>query len=85
VIEALIGHMKADGLMGRNWLEGTMSDAIHAILCAAGQNLRFLLRAISTFLHLSPRGILECSQPLQSLQPDLPHDHPADALRLCTR
>lgn len=43
VIDALIGHMEVDGLMGHNWLKGVMYDAIHAILCAVVQNLRLLL------------------------------------------
>jgi hypothetical protein len=50
VIEALIGHMKVDGLMGRNCLKGPASDTIHAILCAAGQSLRLLVRAIADYL-----------------------------------
>jgi transposase, IS5 family len=58
VIEALIGHMKVDGLMGRNWLKGTAGDAMHAILCAAGQNLRLLLRAIAAFLRLNAQTLL---------------------------
>jgi IS5 family transposase len=40
VIEALIGHMKTDGLLARNWLKGKAGDAMHVVLCAAGQNLR---------------------------------------------
>jgi IS5 family transposase len=58
VIEALIGHMKVAGLMDRNWLKGTAGDAMHAILCAAGQNLRLLLRAIAAFLRLDLRALL---------------------------
>lgn len=50
VIEALIGHMKNDGLMGRNWLKGEQGDAMHAVLCAAGQNMRLLLRAIEAII-----------------------------------
>jgi IS5 family transposase len=46
VIEALIGHMKTDGLLDRNWLKGNTGDAMHEVLCAAGQNLRLILRAI---------------------------------------
>ena len=46
VIEALIGHMKTDGLLHRNWLKGNTGDAMHVALCAAGQNLRLILRAI---------------------------------------
>ncbi len=43
-IEPVIGHMKSDGHLGRNFLRGTEGDAANAILAAAGHNLR-LLRA----------------------------------------
>ena len=42
-IEAMIGHMKNDGKLRRNWLKGASGDAHNAILCAAGQNFRKLL------------------------------------------
>jgi IS5 family transposase len=32
--------------MDRCWLQGALGDALHAISCAAGYNLRWLLRAI---------------------------------------
>ncbi len=32
-IEPVIGHMKNDGRLRRNWLQGTEGDAFHAILC----------------------------------------------------
>ncbi len=32
--------------MDRCWLKGQMGDAIHAVLCAAGYNLRWLMRAV---------------------------------------
>lgn len=38
-IEPIIGHMKSDGLLHRNYLKGTDGDAINVILCGAGQNL----------------------------------------------
>jgi IS5 family transposase len=41
-IEPVIGHMKGDGLLERNRLLGAEGDAINAILCAAGHNLRLL-------------------------------------------
>ena len=44
MIEAMIGHMKNDGLMGRCHLKGLKGDACHALLCGIGHNLR-LLRA----------------------------------------
>ena len=40
----MIGHMKADGLLGKNWLKGAGGDALHALLCGAGHNLRMILR-----------------------------------------
>ena len=32
--------------MARCWLQGALGDALHCISCAAGYNLRWLLRAI---------------------------------------
>jgi IS5 family transposase len=43
-IEPVIGHMKSDGHLGRNFLLGAEGDATNLILAAAGHNLR-LLRA----------------------------------------
>ena len=45
-IEPAIGHLKADHRMNRCWLAGSLGDALHAVLCAAGYNLRWLLRAV---------------------------------------
>jgi transposase, IS5 family len=46
-IEPLIGHTKADHGMQRCWLQGALGDALHALSCAAGYNIRWLLRAIA--------------------------------------
>ena len=43
VVEPMIGHMKTDGLLARNWLKGEIGDALHAVLCGAGHNLRMIL------------------------------------------
>jgi len=48
-IEPAIGHMKNDGLLGRNHLKGMIGDAQHALLCAAGHNLRLILAKIRVF------------------------------------
>ena len=48
-IEAAIGHMKSDGKLGINWLKGAMGDAIHALLCGAGHNIRMILRKLRLF------------------------------------
>ena len=49
-IEPVIGHMKQDNRMDRNYLKGTDGDKMNAILAACGFNLRKLLRAILWFL-----------------------------------
>ena len=41
-IEPIIGHLKSDGLLERNHLKGSDGDAINAILCAIGHNMRLL-------------------------------------------
>jgi IS5 family transposase len=46
-IEPLIGHTKQDHRMDRCWLKGADGDSLHAVLCAAGFNIRWLLRAIA--------------------------------------
>ena len=46
-VEPAIGHLKSDHRMDRCWLQGSMGDALHALSCAAGYNLRWLLRAIA--------------------------------------
>ncbi|MDP3094427.1 MAG: hypothetical protein Q8N02_02455, partial [Methylotenera sp.] len=40
---------KNDGRLRRNWLKGALGDALHAMLCGAGHNLRMILRAIRLF------------------------------------
>jgi transposase, IS5 family len=49
-IEAMIGHMKLDGKLARNHLTGALGDAIHALLCGAGHNLRLILRHLARLL-----------------------------------
>jgi len=45
-IEPMIGHAKSDNRMDRCWLQGALGDALHALSCALGYNIRWLLRAI---------------------------------------
>ena len=61
-IEPEIGHMKADGLLGRNFLKGMQGDAINAMLCGVGHNLRKILARIWALLWLlseEVRGALQ--------------------------
>lgn len=61
-IEPAIGHTKSDHRMDRCWLQGSIGDALHAVLCAAGYNIRWLLRAIArNGLHALIFGILQAA------------------------
>jgi transposase, IS5 family len=51
-IEPVIGHTKADGLLGRNFLLGADGDAINAVLAGAGHNLRLRRRWLAQLLAL---------------------------------
>ena len=46
-IEPIIGHLKSDGLMYRNFLKGFAGDKIHAVLCGVGLNFRKVLRKLA--------------------------------------
>jgi IS5 family transposase len=50
-IEPKIRHLKTDGRLDRNPLKHTLGDALHEILCDAGQNIRLLLKKLA-FLFL---------------------------------
>lgn len=50
-IEAVIGHMKTDGHLGRNFLKGRDGDHANAVLTAVGYNLRLVLKWLRTLLH----------------------------------
>ena len=43
-VEAVIGHLKSDGRLGRNFLKGRDGDKINAILAGAGYNYRLVLK-----------------------------------------
>jgi IS5 family transposase len=45
-IEPTIGHMKTDGRLDRNPLKGALGDALHAVLCGAGHNIRLLMKRL---------------------------------------
>lgn len=55
--QAMIGHMKNEGLMARNWLRGQAGDAMHVALSGAGQNLCLILRTIAICFALYFRGL----------------------------
>ena len=49
-LEPIIGHVKAEHRMGRNYLKGRDGDRINAVLAAAGYNFSLLLRWLERFL-----------------------------------
>ena len=57
-IEPEIGHMKSDGRLARCPLKGHVGDAIFAVLCACGHNIRKILAHLRAFWGLVIRLIL---------------------------
>ena len=76
-IEPAIGHVKHDNRMIRCHLKGSIGDALYAISCAAGYNIRWLMRAIVrlglvglfalAFLAVA-RSIMRLIPPIQALR-----------------
>ena len=49
-IEPIIGHLKNDNGMSKNWLKGEDGDMINALLSGCGYNMRKLLRFFFTLI-----------------------------------
>jgi len=49
-VEPVIGHLKSEHRMGRNYLWHRQGDAINAVLAAAGYNFRRLIRWLQLLL-----------------------------------
>ena len=74
-IEPMIGHMKNNGLLRRNWLKGTLGDALHAVLCGAGHNSRMILRKLRLLCAWILAGLLPALMSFAMSRPDT-SDHP---------
>lgn len=59
-VEPVIGHIKAEHRMDRNYLAGTKGDAINAILAAAGYNFSLLLKWFRQLLLYLIACLLNC-------------------------
>lgn len=72
-IEPVIGHMKHDNRMDRNYLKGTEGDKMNAILAACGFNLRKLLRALLWLIFKELERLKLLLQPRRIIigQPDM--------------
>src|SRR5262249_50570310 len=58
-IEAVIGHMKAEGHLGRCYLKGRAGDAANAILSAVGYNLRLVFAWLRIILRVILLALLQ--------------------------
>jgi IS5 family transposase len=63
-IEPVIGHIKNEHRMGRNYLAGTQGDAVNAILAAVGYNFRLLLTWLRLLLRLILAWLFGSIRPL---------------------
>ena len=64
-VEPVIGHLKAEHRMGRNYLKGRNGDRINAVLAAAGYNFSLLLRWLALLLRTLIRALLAAQQGAQ--------------------
>ena len=64
-VEPVIGHLKAEHRMGRNYLKGRDGDRINPLLAAAGFNFHLLLRWFERFLRALIQVLWSISRPAQ--------------------
>ncbi len=65
-IEAVIGHCKTDGHLGRNFLKGRLGDQINAVMSAVGYNLRLILKWLRKLLAKIIAAILAAIIPISA-------------------
>lgn len=58
-VEPVIGHVKAEHRMDRNYLKGRLGDRINAVLAAAGYNFGLLLRWLAELLRVIIQAFIE--------------------------
>jgi IS5 family transposase len=68
-IEPVIGHLKAEGHLDRNYLKGRDGDAANAILSAVGYNLRLVLAWLRILVRRILAARIAPSTPLSALKP----------------
>jgi IS5 family transposase len=65
-VEPVIGRLKADHRMGRNYLKGRDGDRCNAVLAAAGYNFGLLLRWLERLLRALIQTLLAASWRLKT-------------------
>ncbi len=68
-IEAVIGHCKTDGHLGRNFLHRRLGDRINAVMSAVGYNLRLILKWLTKLLRKIIADIWTAITPQSVLKP----------------
>jgi IS5 family transposase len=66
-VEPVIGHLKAEHRMGRNYFKGRDGDRINAVLAAAGYNFALLLRWLARLLRALIRALLSAPTSTQTV------------------
>jgi transposase, IS5 family len=64
-VEPVIGHVKAEHRMGRNYLKGRDGDRANAVLAAAGYNFALLLRWLARLLRAFFQALFPQPMPSQ--------------------
>ena len=62
-VEPVIGHLKAEHRMGRNYLASRTGDAINAVLAAAGYNFSLLLKWLRLLFAILTAAIIAPADP----------------------
>jgi transposase, IS5 family len=67
-IEPEIGHMKTDGRLARCGLKGPLGDALFAVLCGCGHNIRKILAHLRAWLAQIIAAVLTLFRLMQNLR-----------------
>ena len=67
-IEAVIGHCKTDGHLGRNFLKGRDGDNANAVLTAVGYNFRLILKWLRLLLRIILQAVLKMLVPKSTVR-----------------
>jgi IS5 family transposase len=68
-IEAVIGHCKMDGHLGRNFLKGRLGDQTNAVMSTVSYNLRLILNWLRKLLRKIIAAIEAAITPPSALKP----------------
>ncbi len=67
-IEPVIGHLKSEGHLERNYLKGRHGDHANAVLTATGHNLRLVLRWLRKLLCKFIATLIAAIAPISELR-----------------